>query len=210
MKKICLPKPFQPISIIGIIAWYTIFCTITLFFLCVNQSCKKSFPPQLTLPPITEQGYNTFGCKVDGRIWIPNAKCNFFTDPCRAIFVSVIPANNINKLPVGISISAANISGAGSTHFHLVSKYISNPPATYISMPGNIFDSLDIEYLTGNVTIYHVSPFKPGAVEINKLDALNGIVSGTFAFNLYDAYGDSVVVSDGRFDLLFSVCKCFN
>ena len=210
MKKICLTHLSQPISDRALRAWNLLLCSLTMFLSFATLSCKKSYPPKLTLPPITEQGYNTFGCMVDGQVWLPNAKCNFFTDPCRAIHVAVLAPNNRDKLPIGISISAARITSEGSSYFHLVSKYISNPPATYISMPGNIFDSLDIQYLTGNFAMYHVSSYKPGTVEITKLDSLNGIVSGAFAFNLYNAYGDSLVVTDGRFDFRFSVCKCFN
>jgi hypothetical protein len=147
---------------------------------------------------------------MNGEIWLPNAKCNIFADRCRAISVYVSPRNNIDMLPVSIRITVRRITGRESSFFVIATKFPSNPFPTYIFRPGNIFDSLNIEYLTESVAIYQPSPFKPETVEIIRLDTVNRIISGTFAFSLTDAFRDFLVVTDGRFDLQFSACKCFN
>ena len=54
--------------------------------------------------------------------------------------------------------------------------------------------------------IYH-----PGQVkkfEVTKFDTTNQIVSGIFDFTLYQSSGDSIRITEGRFDLKFLVCKC--
>jgi hypothetical protein len=209
MKTACLKQLSKPISNTLIRPWNGLFCTITMVFLFINQSCKKSYPPQPTLPPITQQGYNTFGCMVDDHLWLPNAKCNFFPDRCRAISVIVSPQNNGTRLPVGIRIMAMGISGGESSSFVIQTKNPGNPSPNLIFRPGNIYDSLDIEYQEWPF-IYQGFNIRPGTFEITKLDTLKGIISGTFAFTLHANYRDSIVVTDGRFDLQFSVCKCFN
>jgi hypothetical protein len=190
-------------------AWNLLLGSLAMFLSFATLSCKKSYPPQPTLPPITQQGYNTFGCMVDGHLWLPNAKCNFFPNRCRAISVIVSPQNNGTRLPVSVRIIAMRISGGGSSSFVIQTKYPGNPSPPLIFGPGNIYDSLDIEYLELPF-IYQGFNISPGTVEITKLDTLKGIISGTFAFTLHATYRDSVVVTDGRFDLQFSVCKCFN
>ena len=172
-------------------------------------NCKKSTPLE-TLPPITQEGKNTFGCKIDNEIWLPNNKCDFFTSPCSAIQVTVLRPNNTAQLPVGINFSMGRKINSESSYFQFSTKFVGNTTNNYISKPGNIFDSLEIQYITGNILIYQSSSLKPGVVEIIKLDTEHQIIAGTFAFTLFSSRGDSIVVKDGRFDLKFNVCKCFN
>ena len=69
---------------------------------------------------------------------------------------------------------------------------------------GNIADSLFISYLDSSGFYYRLH--NSGEVELNKLDTVNGIISGTFQFTLFNnATGDSLMVTDGRFDFRFGV-----
>lgn len=43
---------------------------IILIFLCSPQ-CKKTVDELSKLPPITQEGKNTFGCLVNGKAWTP-------------------------------------------------------------------------------------------------------------------------------------------
>src|SRR5690606_1950129 len=38
---------------------------------CEIEPLKKKDPPEPTLPPITTEGKNTFGCLVDGKLYLP-------------------------------------------------------------------------------------------------------------------------------------------
>ncbi|HUZ58957.1 MAG TPA: hypothetical protein VMU83_09260, partial [Hanamia sp.] len=44
-------------------------------------AAKKNLPPNV-LPPITQTGANTFGCKINGVVWVPYFQCSAFTSPC--------------------------------------------------------------------------------------------------------------------------------
>jgi len=88
------------------------------------------------------------------------------------------------------------------------------PYPSYISHTGNIFDSLDISFKKESCCdTYNAIPlYSPGTVMITKLDTSNKIISGTFSFNLYTYIGqdlDSVVITDGRFDLKFEASICY-
>jgi hypothetical protein len=51
------------------------------FMLLAGLQCPKDsnnpptpVTPEATLPPITTQGLNTVGCKIDGKVWVPYSK----------------------------------------------------------------------------------------------------------------------------------------
>jgi len=183
-----------------------LFLVLALF---VGLHCKKTSDTTEQLPPATQQGKNTFGFKFNGEVWLPNIKCGYFSSPCGALALTVLPSNNVDSLPVALSLSAARKNSSTSSFLQFVTKGISNPPTSYFSKIGNIFDSLDIEYSTSGLKIFYTRPDHPGHVDITKLDIKNQIISGQFAFTLFNGQ-DSVVISDGRFDLKFGACLCYN
>jgi len=70
---------------------------------------------------------------------------------------------------------------------------------------GNVCDSVLVQYLGTPGGVYMNYSQTPGDtaahyLQITKLDIVNKIISGMFAFKLYGG-GDSIVVTDGRFDL---------
>ena len=52
---------------------YSLFTIPFVFLFCT--SCKKTSPPTV-LPPITQNGANTFGCKINGQVWVPYYPCD--------------------------------------------------------------------------------------------------------------------------------------
>ncbi len=182
----------------------TKFQIILLFFLTTVFSYKKS-APSVDLPPITESGKNTFGCKVNGQVWVPYWRCSsIWTEPPQLEY-EIQPIDSTSMLPVKIMINAGN-STNGQTYFSFRQNY---SLSDHIYGPGNIIDSIIIEYRLGAGTTYANSQVYQFSstdryFQISKLDTTNKIVSGTFAFTLYTIVNnllDSVVVTDGRFDL---------
>jgi hypothetical protein len=178
---------------------------VSIFIIC----CKKSSSgPEL--PSVAQLGKNTFGCKINGSIWVPNQKCNFFSNPCSAMDVSLIKAYPDSSLPLALDVSFGTKIDGGNTYMSMISKNIQAPPYSYFSKIGNIFDSLGIMYVTSTAYVFYSRPNFGGSVEITKIDTTARILSGVFSFILYGSNGDSVIVTDGRFDLNFNVCKCYN
>jgi hypothetical protein len=57
---------------------FLLFFSLTLLF----GACEL-FPeaePENTLPPITQVGANTFGCKVNGEVWLPKNEPGLFSN----------------------------------------------------------------------------------------------------------------------------------
>ena len=118
------------------------------------------------------------------------------------------PIYSTNSLPILISVTAGN-STDGESFFN----FLQNPSySDHIYGTGNIVDSVLINYVAGAGTVYTNYQIYPGQnspryLQISKLDTVNKILSGTFAFTRYGVIGmntlDSVVVTEGRFDLQF-------
>lgn len=163
---------------------------LLLFFSIINlqSSCKQPIVPEPqpvlpdSLPPITTEGKNTFGCMVNDTLWIySNNRGNLFADYYNGELV-ITSKKNINNV-IGINIHKIFF---GKNLFHLKKENDSTGKATY--------SYLNKIYLTDNTYT--------GQVKLLLLDSINKIVSGTFYFTAYDKNtGDSVSIKDGRFDI---------
>ena len=176
--------------------------------------CKKNVPAA-GLPAITDQGKNTFGFKLNGNTWIPYYDCGLFTGPTSALIFLVYRDTSGNYTwPLGFDLRAQRVSTNSTDYFEMKPRFSLSPYPTYISHTGNMFDSLEITFKRGFCcdTYSAFSNYSPGFVNVTKLDTANKIMSGTFSFNLYTYIGqvlDSVVITDGRFDLKFDGSICY-
>jgi hypothetical protein len=193
---------------------FRLIFSIGIFYIVCGIACKKSTPSP-TLPPITEEGKNTFGCKVNGQVWVPYLRCSDFAAGEAELGYIINPINTYSSLPISIWLQAGNYAN-GQTVFNFQQNY---SLSDHIYGPGNIIDSLIINFSTGGWPIYsnfQIYPTQNTArfLQISKLDTINKIVSGIFAFTLYSRTGvantlDSVVITDGRFDLqIGSYSRC--
>jgi len=174
--------------------------------LCGLQ-CRKYQGPSTELPPITQEGKNTFGCKIDGKVWVPYYSCiGFSANPCGELAVNVFRTNKDSSFPVSFSIKAGQKARDNSFN----SFTIETPTNKGIFGTGNKFDSLEIHFLRPVVQFYENYNYyqKQEKFEITRLDFNNKIISGVFEFTLYKSMTDSIKITEGRFDLKFSVCKC--
>jgi hypothetical protein len=187
-------KPYFPLTAIFFIS-----------FILLSGRCKKDKLPDPVLPPATQEGKNTIGFKVNGNIWLPYYECGFGSDPCGEISVNYGPPNTFDNF---FSYQVARrVTGSRSSL-----TVISLSPITYI---GNKFDSVNIEFRTGNGTNLGTGYSKsytgnPGTFEITKIDPVSKIISGIFSFRLYNNSGgtDSIDITDGRFDFKMNSCIC--
>ena len=72
-----------------------VFWLGVLALCCIFAACKKdktNEDPEDQLPPATQTGTNTFGCLVNGKVYIPKG----YTNPYTNYRVFVDPSNNGN------------------------------------------------------------------------------------------------------------------
>ena len=171
---------------------------ITLNF----AGCKKELGDEL--PPLTSEGKNTFGCKIDGIPWIPKGIYSWtFTDyPTSGgyygYFNSPLVHIWIKTNDPGGHI-ALYIKNYDSYNYLKPGRYLLNKKTSSLPFGYGIIHSYgtywtnDKEYITDSL--------HTGWIEIIKSDSINSIVSGRFAFDAYnDVVGKTYKITDGRFD----------
>jgi hypothetical protein len=164
--------------------------------LCLLTACKKEVDE---LPPATQTGANTFGARVDGKVWVTQGFGPF-------------PANDILEARMSghdITINARNFSSSPTETEFQLTIYNVTAPGTYL------FNN-DVSHPNGTASYgYYVkrkmtpenewltSSSYTGSVTITRIDDVNMIVSGTFQFTALNIYNSPqpISVTDGRFDV---------
>jgi hypothetical protein len=162
--------------------------------LLLLTTCKKDDG----LPPETQEGKNTFGCKVNGKVWIPNGGPGFMgAKPIEGGFYG------ISSTQIGIYIRAHAKDGSmvhiylndykpgiyGLTQTTNILPFSSYPKdyALYAISEGNYFTTNSKTH--GIITVVRSGP------------NIDGIVSGTFSFDASNNTSQTVEVTEGRFDI---------
>ena len=169
----------------------SIIAAITLF------SCKKEVSE---LPPATQTGANTFGCKLNGDFWVPAGFGIMPTAPIlEARFVGTdvyINARNFSSSPTEseFEIFIKDLAGNGNYILSAIPAYPTNLESSYAYYVHRRFNP-DNEWIT-------TSPYT-GTVTITKVDTINHFVSGTFQFQAINTYNtpQPLSVTEGRFDV---------
>ena len=163
-----------------------IFFTIAAFLLVHLFSCEQ----EEVLPHATQEGKNTFGCLINGDVWVPKGyngtpKLDLSYDPGYAG-----GALNLNAYRISgenreyLTIFASEVKSKGV--YELVDT---DSAAAIFRISGRCSYDLD-----DNVE-------RTGKLIITNFDLDKAIISGTFEFTLAKPGCDTIRVTEGRFDM---------
>lgn len=176
---------------------------LTIVFISCLTACHK-YPPDgldvidyTVLPAITQHGANTFGCKMNGEVWVPRVGS---WDP-----------TGYDK---GFLFNEKNNSGAGRIDCRIIE---SNRHESLEVIFGPTYFNTGRYYITGNSStniIFYPSsmstPYKvhyrdslSNWVDISSIDTIKNIASGTFQCVIYhpDDSNFKKVITEGQFDM---------
>jgi hypothetical protein len=174
---------------------------IPVFLYCLIASvallsCTKDITE---LPPTTQTGANTFGCKIDGKFWEPSGFGIVPTAPIlEARFAGTdlfINARNFSTSPTEseFELFIKNITGPGNYPLNTTTGY----PGANVSYGYYVHRKFtpDNEWIT--------SAEYTGTITITRADIANHIVSGTFSFQAINLYNtpQPINITEGRFDV---------
>jgi len=172
-----------------------------LFFACKKDPPIDPEPTEPVMPPLTHQGLNTFGCYIDGELFVANEGWSVWSFPplsgsfdevdkqlnlqgTRHIDEETDEADNI-KITADITdfegVYEYDYHEDGTTNGYQHWGGVGGCSYTYQNIPGLSIGKLSITYL----------------------DEAKNIISGTFYMNLVNASceGDTLLkITDGRFD----------
>ena len=164
---------------------------ILTFIVLTSSHCRKH-PINPVLPPETQTGANTFGCKVNGDIWIPNG----------APFT--IPAFDVQyyKSTGGLLIKTNRSDKGQSLNIYLYGVY---QPNQY-----NIFNPNTNAFVYSNSNSScnwydRNNSSQTGIVSVTKIDTTNKIVSGRFNGAILLNGCPDINITDGRFDFKMDI-----
>lgn len=158
--------------------------TFALLGLLFTACCKKNSPyaPDIpsTLPPETQTGANTFGCMINGVLWLPKGG-------------NLVPAYTSSYGSGTLLVVANKAAEDESIRIYLTLDSIGHFSITGHNSPQNVCYRISSNY-------YFADSIIQGVLNITKFDTINHIVSGTFYF---DAVKDTqrYQIRQGRFDL---------
>jgi len=186
------------------------FTTIPIIFIvfltALVFSCKKDPPidPEPTepvIPPLTHQGLNTFGCYIDGELFVANDGDGYWDIPAvsgsfdevdkRLGLQGTRYLNNENEEIEDVHVVGHVLDGVGIYNYSYNDE---GKSVGYVNWNGGKCDYF-----------YRERPdFDIGQLTITYLNEEKNIIAGTFYINLINENcetGDTLMkITDGRFD----------
>ena len=169
---------------------------LLLICFCFIQYKKTSSTQEDQLPPATQTGANTFGCKINGYVFVPKGYSGTGIPNPHVIF-----DNGLNNLPY-LQIDATQYSPANISEGYIIISIGSIRGSGNYASPTNFNFFTGWQNIIGNChTIAFDSTIKKwGNATITKYDPSNRIISGSFAYKFKTINCDTIFVTDGRFD----------
>ncbi len=176
-------------------------------------ACHKSDLPPYTgplpidytvLPPATQEGKNTIGCKVNGKVWVPREALGaLFYNDIRVMFSEKgkdeYSSIELNLVDIDEKIQDWMLFEFRPIYLQPMDYHTSSDTSDAkrfcVSMHRS-GDPYNIDYSKTN----YANQFS-----VTKVDTIHNFFSGTFKFTVYnkDNPKDSLKITDGRFDLKY-------
>ena len=177
---------------------------------CQFFQSPPSPPPRPTsLPPITQNGANTFGCLIDGDLMVAIDGCtqvscipNPYFDSSIGFGIAGTMDTARYKVRYFLDMQFDNIKVAGVYSMDTIAKKRTNG----VRINGTrVQKEFGAKFSTSS---YDSTSYCRGVLHITKwVRGVNGFCSGTFWYDLYDPanHPDTVHVREGRFDIKLSI-----
>ncbi len=195
MKKLnCLfGKPAKSLSL------FSLLCLL----LFINMKCKKDSVNLIDrLPPATQTGANTFGCLVNGQVFLP--KGVLFGPPFITSSYVYLTRPNATGNYFNVSGTKKNSNTNESVSINLEDLNLVQGQKYILKNYPNVGEAFAQYYtvdLKGNINSYITNSIFNGELYISKFEEAKGIISGNFWFDAVNSKGEKVEVREGRFDV---------
>ena len=168
---------------------------LALLLFTFSQCKKKIEEPQL--PSETTTGAMTFGCKINGKVFVPKdgrgkpglfvQYVNLGTGSGGGWYLNIPATNWVPNPTESVNISTDSLLIVEGTTYPFKYRKKGFPGALYFN--GNQYEATDNN---------------SGELKIKKFDAINRIISGTFFFTGTDnSIGQTINITEGRFDIRY-------
>jgi hypothetical protein len=167
-----------------------------------SPGCKKDKGSEPGLPPLTADGKNTFGCKVNGAVFVPKRK--LFGSRVTCAYQKLYPGSHGFVFVVGGELTPLNSCNGSNVSIYVdsISLQTGSQYTLKARPPGKHRGSYRTTENCGTTSRRYVTnEYVTGEVTITHFNDSFGIVAGTFWFDAVDEFGDTVHITEGRFDM---------
>ncbi len=179
----------------------TLFYTTVLLLSLALSCCKDNnpdetptpkTPQQEQLPPITTTGAGTFGCKVNGKVWVAKSNKTGWPPTYASVdrhnqYLTTISGDIVNKNEKFLSINVLFKKEDNKQDYIIGFNNNNDPHGSYWDVVKNIN--------------WRTDSIRGGQITILRFDSVNQIISGTFYFDCINKEtGEVLKITDGRFD----------
>jgi hypothetical protein len=171
-----------------------LFLMLLLAVGCRKRKEQDPVLPSPTLLPITAEGKNTFGCMVNGELWLPKGTLTYYyytwqDFPALYGTLSLRPERDNKNDHSSFLIQLHNRVFRTGKHY----LYSNHNNSNYIRYAWN---SINYENFANDSNNF---------IDLTRLDTVSRIASGTFRLMLLNVNDpkDTVRITDGRFDIQF-------
>jgi len=169
---------------------------LLLFLALLTVSCSNWWEePERPLPAKTQTGANTFGCRVNGKVWVASSG-----------FLSPTPLSTMKQSSNYLWVSAYDYQekteGLRSISFYFYSSNdFENTDSVKIRM--TLYDIKNNKVLHGLSQTFIVTDAIFSNLKTSFFDDSNHKISGEFAFTIRDTLDKNKVfkITEGRFDV---------
>lgn len=179
---------------------FILFLTV---FICLSGfHCKKDKTPEEQLPPETHSGSGTFGCLINGAVFLPTGtplagpilSCGYqYING--GYYFQLKARQDIGSQTLTIALFTDSLEIEQGTLLRLSQKNLS----------GYAYGQHGHYEVSSTPKLFYTDSINVGELKINFLDTINRIVSGTFWFDGVTADGEKVQIREGRFDTKYSL-----
>jgi hypothetical protein len=153
------------------------------------------------LPPLTTEGKGTFGCLVNGKAWLPQEVdlvpklTSIYYDEEGAYFLGA-NYNDDDNASTKVSFNVVQ--------FKLLNQHYTLEKYKADTLSEGIYTSCWDNDGCNRIS-YYTNESQSGIFKVQYVDSARQIISGTFNFVAKASNGETVCVTDGRYDMLFEV-----
>jgi hypothetical protein len=151
-----------------------------------------------TLPAITQEGKYTFGCLKNDSVWVPHGFS--LSGPIKSLHFDESKGlgYGYGECQINWNYKTEILYFSFGNSFYNNTEYHSSPDTSEANLFSAIMLLEDKFYEMDNSKPIFSNRFK-----LTKIDTVRNFVSGLFNFTLYYGQNDSIVITNGRFDMLY-------
>jgi len=177
---------------------FTLLILPLLFFACKKDPPIDPEPSEPVMPPLTHQGLNTFGCYINGELFVAGGGDSYWDLPP--------VSGSFDETTKKLIIQGTRYSDVTIREFIVFIVNITVGIADYpLQVESENFEGYRINGSETSCDYFH-NPEDKGICKVTYFDEDKNIIAGTFNMTLIDLdceYDTIMKITDGRFDFKY-------